>query len=53
MYLDSLHIENLQHLTNQLPDQTYIIAFQGFNIHWKTPNKITNSNIFNKIKSLF
>jgi ribosomal protein S8 len=42
-----------QHLTNDLPDQTYIMAFQGSNIQWKPPKKFTNFNIFIKIESLF
>jgi hypothetical protein len=32
-----------QHLTNELPNQTYIMAFQGSNIQWKPPKK------FNKL----
>jgi hypothetical protein len=45
-----LDLENFssffQHLTNDLPDQTYIIAFQGSNIQWKPPIKFLNLNIF-------
>jgi hypothetical protein len=42
-----LDLENFstffQHLANQLPNQTYIMAFQGSNIQWKPPTK------FNKL----
>ena len=41
-----LDLENFstffQHLPNNLPNQTYIIAFQGSNIQWKPPTKFTN-----------
>jgi hypothetical protein len=50
-----LDLENFssffQHLTNDLPDQTYIIAFQGSNIQWKPPKKFKNL-LFTQIFSL-
>jgi hypothetical protein len=50
-----LDLENFstffQHLTNQLPNQTYIIAFQGSNIQWKPPKKFKNL-LFTQIFSL-
>jgi len=43
-----LDLENFstffQHLTHPLPNQTYIMAFQGSNIQWTPPTK------FNKLK---
>ena len=47
-----LDLENFssffQHLTNHLPNQTYLIAFQGSNISWKTPTKYLNFNLFKR-----
>ncbi|CAF0889077.1 unnamed protein product [Rotaria sordida] len=47
-----LDLENFsrffQHLTNQLPDYTYVIAFQASNIQWKPPkNDIIYENLLN------
>ncbi|CAF5058687.1 unnamed protein product, partial [Rotaria sp. Silwood1] len=47
-----LDLENFsrffQHLTNQLPDHTYVMAFQASNIQWRPPkNDIVYDNLLN------
>ncbi len=38
-----------EHLTDQLPDQTSIMAFQGSNIRWKPPEKYYSLLLFDRI----
>lgn len=45
-----LDLENFssffQHLTNELPNETYIMAFQSSNIKWKPPKKLNKFTFF-------